>query len=108
MNSTKHFSISTETDSSFQGTYCSYCGHKIVPEKDEDTFIFRCSCPAAAHETSLLNMHKKLVTNIDRFYSEKEKTMQITKLRTIITTYEGYVRDLKKELQIVLNESTTQ
>lgn len=97
MKSSKNFTIN---DGSQAGVFCSYCGKKITPAKDEESggFYSRCDCADAKAEIVLLTQQEELDAKIDKFYQQREKKTKKTQLFAHKTNMESQLKELSAAL----------
>lgn len=104
MVSSKYFAIN---DGPNAGIYCSYCGEKITPKKNEDdgAFYYQCDCTDARAEIVLLEQQAQLEQKLQKFYSQREKMVKRTQLSKHYSNMELQLKEMKEQLEALGNDS---
>jgi len=107
MISSKHFVIN---DGPNAGIYCSYCGEKLTPQKDEETgaFYYQCTCADAKAEIHLLTQKEELDAKVEKFYAQREKKMKRIQLLAHRANMELQMHELSEALAELNDDESDQ
>lgn len=95
--SSKYFAVDIE-EIGIEGIYCSYCGEKLIPHKDDDTggYEFQCSCALAQKEIKLQEELQRLSDELADFEDATEDQVTITESTVKSNVYQEYINYLQQ------------
>ena len=99
--SSKYFAIDIE-EVGVEGIYCSYCGEKLTPHKDDDTggYEFQCTCSLAQKEIALQEELQKISEDLVDFEEATEDQVVITESTVKSKVYQEYIKYLQQKIAV--------